>query len=683
MNGWEGESVGGTISGRYEYYPRVKVKALVPSQGPSVGGTVVTVMLDGRIGGQDGIGEWLCVFGDSRSNGQLNVSSPDESSVACNLPPSVPSTVSVQVRRPSGQKLPGGLRFEYVLQARLISVSPSHGGAGGGSRVTITGEGIGREGLKCWFGGKAVEGEGVQWISSSLIVCSVCRVEKDSVVALKVDWSGFILPDTLFYTVITPFVRSIEGTYADIQGIDTLQVLTGDDVVYEQWLDFVKTCSLQIKPSRIFTGQRSIITISGLLSQKSLYRCRINNISSPIRYKNGHFVSFVPSISDFEGRNPFEVYDSIYDYQVGITSIEISASPRISFIYPCRGPVHGGIAIEVHGEHFFSPKMRIGNALLNSKLLSSSLIGCILPPVDIPGMYQLQIEFAENIEIFNHSKTFMFEDSPTIMSIQPNQMVHDTVGKILTVFGENFNSNLICIFGNISALALSSPSSSILQCSVPSLKVGVLSFSISFTGLLNPDVQHVPLIVESNRLRIVSVYPTILNSGHQTNLVLLKLHPIGTMSNGELFCVANDTEFSKASLLNTTVILCEILPFLEGQLKISVCHRRTCGSFNDAVVSVIPPMAIHQVLPSLGPIGGAPPMPMGRAYLRLSLHGNDRLVGSLPVEFVAEPMITMIQPTNVLLSSGNRPVVTVYGNYFIDTEMMLCRFGQRQTVRGQ
>eukprot|EP00960_Hanusia_phi_P057249 763510-Hanusia_phi.AAC.1 len=76
-------------------------------------------------------------------------------------------------------------------------------------------------------------------------------------------------------------------------------------------------------------------------------------------------------------------------------------------------------------------------------------------------------------------------------------------------------------------------------------------------------------------------------------------------------------------------------------------------------------------------------MPMGRAYLRLSLHGNDRLVGSLPVEFVAEPMITMIQPTNVLLSSGNRPVVTVYGNYFIDTEMMLCRFGQRQTVRGQ
>ncbi|EKX41894.1 hypothetical protein GUITHDRAFT_112034 [Guillardia theta CCMP2712] len=192
-NGVEGETASGIVSVRYEYRSGMSAKSVVPSQGPSVGGTVVRVMLEGTIGGEDGTGEWLCVFGDSMSRGQLNVSSPDNASVACNLPPSMPSTVSVQVRRPSGQKLSGDLRFQYVLQARLISVSPSQGGAGGGSRVTITGEGIGREGLRCWFGDKAVEGRGVEWISSSLVTCMTPELNiYDGVVSIGLERIFFV-----------------------------------------------------------------------------------------------------------------------------------------------------------------------------------------------------------------------------------------------------------------------------------------------------------------------------------------------------------------------------------------------------------------------------------------------------------------------------------------------------------
>jgi len=148
-----------TLAGGFTYSSStsVSVSAVSPSQGPTTGGTVVTVT---GTGFQTGA---TVVFGGIQSTAvtitsptQIDAMSPSESS----------GSVALNVTDTDGQSGSMPSAFTYTSAPTLSSVSPNTGPATGGTTVTILGSGF-QSGTNVAFGG--ISAASVTFVSSTEI----------------------------------------------------------------------------------------------------------------------------------------------------------------------------------------------------------------------------------------------------------------------------------------------------------------------------------------------------------------------------------------------------------------------------------------------------------------------------------------------------------------------------------
>jgi hypothetical protein len=139
------------------------VTSVMPNQGPTAGGTSVTIAGSGFASGA------TVTFGGNAATG-VNV--PSATSITCTTPAHGAGQVSVTVTNPSGggsATLANGFTYTDLPGITVTACNPSSGPETGGTNVTITGTGF-QSGASVSFGGSPATGVAVP--SATSITCA-------------------------------------------------------------------------------------------------------------------------------------------------------------------------------------------------------------------------------------------------------------------------------------------------------------------------------------------------------------------------------------------------------------------------------------------------------------------------------------------------------------------------------
>lgn len=198
-----------TLAGGYTYTSTgsssttLGVSGASPAEGPTSGGTVVTITGKGFQAGA------AVVFGSSQSTA-VTVSSSTQ--INAMSPPGSSGTVPITVKDPDSQSasLPSG--FTYTSGPAVSSVSPTSGPVTGGTTVKILGSGF-QSGANVTFGGMAATS--VTLVSSTEIqaVSPVSPAGTVSIAVTNTDSSSATLASafTYFHTVTLSWTDSASG----------------------------------------------------------------------------------------------------------------------------------------------------------------------------------------------------------------------------------------------------------------------------------------------------------------------------------------------------------------------------------------------------------------------------------------------------------------------------------------
>ena len=146
------------------------VSRLHLERGPVAGGTNVTVTGSSFRGGS----EYRCRFGGKGSvvHGTYRA---ERDALHCMAPPQGPANASVEVSLNAQQFTTSGVKFEYYALVRVSHAVPIAGPPGGGTQLTVHGEGFSR-GLTGWYRCQYGGGAGAV-VEASLVSDSVLRCE--------------------------------------------------------------------------------------------------------------------------------------------------------------------------------------------------------------------------------------------------------------------------------------------------------------------------------------------------------------------------------------------------------------------------------------------------------------------------------------------------------------------------
>ncbi len=179
VTGWHNQSA--TLAGAFTYSAATStaltVSAISPSQGPTDGGTTVSIA---GTGFQTGA---TVAFGGVQSTAVSMASSTQINAVS---PPGSSGTVAVTVTESSSQSASLPSAFTYTSGPSVSSVSPQTGPVTGGTTVTIMGSGF-QSGASVAFGGLAATS--VMFVSSSEIQ-AVTPVSQAGTVSVSVANQG-------------------------------------------------------------------------------------------------------------------------------------------------------------------------------------------------------------------------------------------------------------------------------------------------------------------------------------------------------------------------------------------------------------------------------------------------------------------------------------------------------------
>jgi hypothetical protein len=126
-----GTSATGAMT-KFTYAPPPTVTSVIPSGGPTAGGTTITISGTGFMEGSTSVS-----FAGTTASGVTVVSSTQLTAV---LPPGATGTVPIKVMTPGGTSNAGN--FTYIPRPTVGSVGPSSGPSTGGTQVTISGSGF-------------------------------------------------------------------------------------------------------------------------------------------------------------------------------------------------------------------------------------------------------------------------------------------------------------------------------------------------------------------------------------------------------------------------------------------------------------------------------------------------------------------------------------------------------------
>ncbi|WP_181725085.1 IPT/TIG domain-containing protein [Nocardia gipuzkoensis] len=383
-------SPGGTSNGvPYTYAGVPSVSGVSPSQGPTTGGTTVTLT------GTNLTGATAVTFGATPAVSFTVNSATQVTAVA----PPGSGTVQVTVTTPAGTS--NGVSYAYipVTAPTLTSVVPSSGPAAGGTTVTLTGTGL-SSATSVRFGATA----------ASFTVVSATQIT-----ALAPPGAG-----TVQVTVITPGGTSngVPYTYAATPSL------------------------IGVSPSQGPTSGGTTVTLTGTnLTNATAVTFGATPATSFTVVSATQITAVVPP--GFAGAVNVTVttpggastLPSSYFYR---------AIPALTGVSPSSGPLVGGNTVALTGTHFLgATTVRFGATAASAfTVVSDTQITATAPP-NAAGTIAVTIITPAGT---SNGVSYTYLPTPTITSLNPNNGP-TTGGNSVTVTGTNLAQTTTVLFG--------------------------------------------------------------------------------------------------------------------------------------------------------------------------------------------------------------------------------------------
>ncbi len=284
---------------------------VMPSHGPSRGGTMITVRGVDAADVENGV---VCMWGEESVAGVVG----GDGTIVCRSPSSVGAGV-VGVRLSEGsdrRDLGQSVMFEYYDGPFVYDVRPTIGGLSGGTVVSVLGAGFAGTSTECRFGTDTVRGEQARVLTSSVVACvsPVAGVAGGVAVEVSLNGGSDFTNDRVQY---------VYGTSASVQSVMPSRGTSGvsGQVVTVVGSDFQHGTGLSCRFGV------SGLSVSGLYESSSLVVCTV-----PSRTAGSVRVDVSNNGLDWsESQTRF-----LYEHMDGVWSLS-----------PSRGPVRGGTPIVV------------------------------------------------------------------------------------------------------------------------------------------------------------------------------------------------------------------------------------------------------------------------------------------------------------------------------------------------
>jgi hypothetical protein len=527
----------------FEYAAAMGGVTLVPSRGPVVGGSTVTV--SGLTMEAEG-GPVTCLFGAERGVGTVSA----DGTVVCTTPRVAKSgRVSVSVSSDSGQSsVVDELLFVYYDEPVVTKVYPERGALEGGNQLSVIGSGFSADGLQCRIGETVVGWPDARLVTSSAVLCVTPAASAAGDVPVEVSLNGGVdfTDDGRQYTYAVGAsvsgarpsrgISGLEGQVVTVVGahfehtgelscrfghdgsVSALYMSSslvscsvpalGSGVVSvrvsNNGVDMSETGTLftygshgatwSVEPSRGPTRGGTAVTVRGVEGAEGFESvfCMFGDdlvagVSGAVQ-DDGTIVCLSPAGTDVgvmqvrlgEGPTRRDLGQSFtYEYFLG---------PHIYSLRPSVGGVTGGTVVSVIGSGFSEGAVacRFGEVVVTkeqARIVTSTVVSCVSPP-GLAGGRSVEVSLNGGADFTNEAIKFLYAEEVSVSSVLPSRGTAGVDGLVVTVIGENFyhGSGLSCRFGSDGSVNALYSSTSVVLCSAPNRRAGAVRVDVSNNG---------------------------------------------------------------------------------------------------------------------------------------------------------------------------------------------------------
>ncbi|MDR3454951.1 MAG: IPT/TIG domain-containing protein, partial [Rhodoferax sp.] len=632
----------------YAYATVASAASLWPAQGPLTGGTLVT------LSGRNFVFSPLlaCVFGTIATPASFI----NASALTCSSPPAGSAgPVPVALTLNGVDVASDALEFAYTLDAVVSAVQPAQGPSGGGTLVTLTGEGFVPGATLFQFSTpSAVEPEtGV--LQSTYPYATPFGGPIPAVVSADGTSASIVVPPhapgMVSIMVSTNaganwVTTSVGYTFRPSTSVQSVSPPVGPErggwpltlfANYAAWFPKTPDLSCVFTPTAVVEGGvvTSPVVVAAVWLNPSVIGC------------------IVPALP--VGTAVVEVtYNGGADVTTDGVTITLHGPVELLELSPQSGPVAGGSAVTIRGNRFElldDLRCMFGRTPVPAVFVNTTAVVCRAPaalgqfsgPLAIPLSVPVRVLSSPEDTLLAGdgapSLTFTYTQPAVVVALQPiNAPVSG--GVLVSVFGwflappANTTDGVLCRFGDSDVFVVPvAVSTQRVDCVAPPRAVGPVSVDISTNNGVDFSASGVNLSYVLPT-RVFSVYPVL---GPETGGTTVTVYGAFFVQTYELSCrfapVGPNTNSSRVAL---------IVP----------------GAFvSSTIVQCI-----------------SPPLAFGLANVEVSNNGFDFSTDSVVYTYHNVVLLASLSPPHGPAQGGT--AITIVGDLFLDTVTLYCRFDQ-------
>lgn len=419
-----------------EAAPAPTVTAISPMQGPSAGGTTITITGSGFVAGA------TVTVGGAPATSVTVISA---TSITAVTPAGTPGATIVTVTNTDTQAATLSGAFTYQHPAPTASlVAPATGTSAGGTAITITGTQF-RTGATVTVGGTAATNVVVVSATSITATTPAKPIGATSIVVANSDGQSATLTNAFTYTAAAaPTVTAVAPTSGSVAG-GTSITITGTGFV-----------------------AGATVTVSGVAATGVTVASATSiTVTTPASASTGAVAVAVS--------NP--------DTQTGIAAnaftYTLRPAPTIVSITPTSGASLGGTSITIVGTNFVAgATLTIGGVTASStNVVSATSITATTPQRSIGAASVVVTNPDGQSATLTNGYTFTANSAPTATGIAPSTGTTNG-GEFFTITGTNFLAGATVVFGGTLATQLSIPNSTTITGYTPAKSAGTATVMV-------------------------------------------------------------------------------------------------------------------------------------------------------------------------------------------------------------
>ncbi len=414
--------------------PTPVISSITPNQGPTTGGTAVTIT------GSDFTGVTAVSFGGTAATG---FTFDSNTQITATAPAHAAGTVDVTITTGGGTSATSGAdQFTYIAPPTVTAISPTAGPATGGTSVTVTGTNF-TAATAVNFGAAAATTFTVN-SPTSITATAPAGTGTVDIRVTTVGGASAISAADQYTFVAAPTITSISPAAGPTTGGTTVTI-TGTNLSGASAVNFGGTAA-----ATFTVNSATSITATAPAGSAGTVDIRVTTTGGTSATSGADQYTFV-------------------------------AAPTVTSISPTAGPATGGTVVTITGTNLSGASaVNFGGTAAATFTVNSATSITATSPAGV-GTVDVRVTTVGGTSATSGADQFTFVAVPTVTSISPTSGT-TAGGTIVTITGTNFSGATSVTFGGTAATTFTINSATSITATAPTQAAGVVDVRVTTTG---------------------------------------------------------------------------------------------------------------------------------------------------------------------------------------------------------